>query len=201
MSEQLFSAIDPKIVSEFGPKINTRTLARCRDEIESNLKRTLRFILVMVVKIKLGIRGVGEGFQCGPNVFIKGASTVVGRYVYLGGGFECAGPLVVGDMCMVSTHVKVVGNDHKIYVLGGATRLEFNRTAPVTIFESDCWIGKQVIIRQGVRIGRGAVVGAGSIVTKDVPPYAVVAGNPARLLKMRFTADEIIQHDEVLYAE
>ena len=54
------------------------------------------------------------------------------------------------------------------------------------IIGSDVWIGAQAIIMSGVTVGDGAVIGAGAVVTKDVPPYGVVVGNPARLVKMRF---------------
>ena len=60
-----------------------------------------------------------------------------------------------------------------------------------------CWIGDNVIILPAVTVGDGAVIGAGSIVTKDVPPFAVVAGNPARLLKYRFSPGIIAQLLEI----
>ena len=56
---------------------------------------------------------------------------------------------------------------------------------------NDVWIGANVMIRSGVTIGDGAVIGAGAVVTKDVPPYAIFAGNPGKVIKMRFS-DEII---------
>ena len=55
----------------------------------------------------------------------------------------------------------------------------------------DVWIGEQALILDGITIGSGAIVGAGSVVTKDVPPYAIVGGNPAKVLKYRFPADVI----------
>jgi len=60
-----------------------------------------------------------------------------------------------------------------------------------TTIGHDVWIGRNALIKQGVTIGTGAVIGMGSIVTKDVPPYAIVAGNPARLIRKRFTEDII----------
>lgn len=57
----------------------------------------------------------------------------------------------------------------------------------------DVWIGESVIIKQGVKIGTGSVIGMGSIVTKDIPPYSIVAGNPAHLIRKRFD-DETIQN-------
>lgn len=59
------------------------------------------------------------------------------------------------------------------------------------IIENDVWIGAKSTIMSGVKISNGAVVGACSVVTKDVPPYAIVAGNPARIVKYRFTPDQI----------
>lgn len=63
----------------------------------------------------------------------------------------------------------------------------------------DVRIGANVTLMPGVIIGRGAQVGACSVVTKDVPPYAVVAGNPARVIKFIFTPDEIMRHEAMLY--
>lgn len=62
---------------------------------------------------------------------------------------------------------------------------------PITI-EDEVWIGTNALIFSGVRVGKGAIIAAGSIVTKDVPPYAIVGGNPAKVIRYRFT-DEIIQ--------
>lgn len=63
------------------------------------------------------------------------------------------------------------------------------------IIENDVWIGTNVTVKQGVRIGNGAVVGKESFVTKNVPPYAIVGGNPARIIKYRFSKEQI---DELL---
>lgn len=70
----------------------------------------------------------------------------------------------------------------------------------VTI-ENDVWIGCNVTILSGVTIGRGAIIAAGAVVTKDIPPYAIAGGVPAKVIKFRFTADEITEHESVLYPE
>ena len=65
--------------------------------------------------------------------------------------------------------------------------------------ESDVWIGMDVIILKGVHIGRGATISSGSVVTKDVLPYSIVGGIPAKHIKFYWTIDEIIKHESVLY--
>ena len=60
-----------------------------------------------------------------------------------------------------------------------------------TVVGSDVWLGYSALVMPGVRIGHGAVVAAGSVVTRDVPPYAVVGGNPARVIRMRYEPDDV----------
>lgn len=62
---------------------------------------------------------------------------------------------------------------------------------------NDVWIGRSAIVLSGVKIGNGAVVGAGAVVTKDVPPYAIVAGNPARIIRFRFPEKTILELEEI----
>jgi virginiamycin A acetyltransferase len=64
------------------------------------------------------------------------------------------------------------------------------RPAGDTLVGHDVWIGMEALVMPGVRIGHGAVIGAGSVVTRDVPDYAVVAGNPARVVRRRYAEDE-----------
>jgi maltose O-acetyltransferase len=68
------------------------------------------------------------------------------------------------------------------------------RDAPIVI-EDHAFIGSRAIILKGVTVGRGTVVGAGSVVTKDVPPFAIVAGNPARIIRMRRATEFTYSHD------
>ena len=69
------------------------------------------------------------------------------------------------------------------------------------IVGEDVWLAANVTLLSGVTIGRGAIVGAGSVVRYDVPPYAIVAGNPAKIVGFRFTPGIIAQHEEELYPE
>lgn len=69
------------------------------------------------------------------------------------------------------------------------------------VVEEDVWLGANVTLLRGVIIGRGAIVGAGAVVRKSVPPYAVVVGNPAKIIKFRFTPQEAVEHESKLYVD
>ena len=105
----------------------------------------------------------------------------------------------IGSFCSISNNVKIGGGMHPInwvstspvfYEGRDSVKKKFSiyKREPNkrTLIEHDVWIGESSIIKQGVRIGTGAVIGMGSIVTKDVEPYSIVAGSPAKEIKKRF---------------
>lgn len=69
------------------------------------------------------------------------------------------------------------------------------------VVEEDVWIGINVTLLAGTHIGRGAIIGACSVVTKDIPPYSIAVGNPAKVIKFKWTIDEIIVHEKKMYAK
>ena len=69
------------------------------------------------------------------------------------------------------------------------------------IINEDCWIGANSTILGGCEVGRGCVVAAGAIVTKSIPPYAVVAGAPAKIIASKFSLEQIVEHEKILYPE
>jgi acetyltransferase-like isoleucine patch superfamily enzyme len=109
--------------------------------------------------------------------------------------------LKIGHYCSIAADVEIMlGGEHRFDFV---TSFPFNafgsryrnidafRSKGDVIIGSDVWIGRRALILSGVTIGHGAVIAAGSIVTKDIPPYAIVGGNPAQVLKMRFSQEQI----------
>ena len=113
----------------------------------------------------------GYNVKVGSNVFINFNCTILDT---------CT--VSIGSRTLIGPNVSLYSGTHPLdpHVRDGTSGPEGGK--PITIGE-DCWIAGNVVILPGVTIGAGSTVGAGSVVTKDVPPYHVVAGNPARVLK------------------
>ena len=78
-------------------------------------------------------------------------------------------------------------------------KLSYDASPAKTRIGNDVWIGRDVLVRGGVVIGNGACVGMGAVVTKDVPPYAIVCGNPARVIRYRFSDDVIHRLEKICW--
>jgi acetyltransferase-like isoleucine patch superfamily enzyme len=132
----------------------------------------------------------------------------IGNDVYIGKlcTIECDGE--IGDDVLIANSVGIVGRfDHDYTTLGVPIRKapwvgdrDFGHRGEGTriIIESDVWIGYGAIVLSGVTVGRGAIVAAGSVVTKDVPRYAIVAGNPAKEVSVRFAPAAARQHEALI---
>lgn len=122
-----------------------------------------------------------------PRAFLLNAR--IGEYCYIGHDTFLL-HASIGNYCSIAAGVMVGGMEHSWW--WGSTSPALSTTCVDgvrTIIGEDVWIGAHVIIRQGVMIGRGAVVGAGSVVLRDVEPYTIVAGVPARVIRKRFSPD------------
>ena len=107
----------------------------------------------------------------------------------------------IGNYVMIASYAAFLNSDEHQYDVVGRTMWESGKGHQFEIVvEDDVWIGHGAIILAPVRIGRGAIVAAGSVVTKDIPPYAIVAGVPAKILKMRFSHEQILEHERLLMA-
>ena len=95
----------------------------------------------------------------------------------------------------------ITGNHHReVGVL--FKELMYSRAADEDkdiIVEEDVWIGANVTLLSGVKVGRGATIAAGAVCTKSIPPYAIVMGNPASVIGFNYTPEEVVAHEEKLY--
>lgn len=100
-----------------------------------------------------------------------------------------------GDNILIASNVAFVGRDDHRYDIVGKTIWDSPRGDNYkTYIENDVWIGHGSIILSGVTIGIGSIISAGSVVTHDVPPYSIVGGNPAKIIKERFSTEKLKQH-------
>ncbi len=128
--------------------------------------------------------------HCGNNVNIeKGAqfSTEVslGDNSGIGVNATISSYVTIGNDVMMGPDCLIYTANHTLQRRDIPMRLQGHEQARPVVIGNDVWIGGRVIILPGVHIGDGAVIGAGSVVTKDVPPYAIVGGNPAKVIKER----------------
>ena len=96
----------------------------------------------------------------------------------------CHSAIEIGEDCIIADSVHLYDHDHGISQDTSPIRSQPIISAPIKI-QNDVWIGAKATVLKGVTIGRGAVIAAGAVVTRDVPPYAIAGGIPARVVKMR----------------
>jgi len=130
--------------------------------------------------------------KAGKSIVIKkgayfgtGSNIIIGDYSQIGENARIANDTTIGENVMMGFDVVVLSVRHRDDILDiPLINQEYFHNAPVTIMD-DCWIGARSILMPGVTIGEGSIVGAGSVVTKNVEPYSVYGGIPAKKIKDR----------------
>jgi len=156
--------------------------------------------------------------KCGENVRVAKNVTMIGHVecgnnISIGEGayfVSTRAKLIIHDNNMFGPNVTIYTGDHAMNVLGrhiidvtdkdkddliaaGATPFDQD-----VVIEEGCWIGTRAIILKGVTIGKGSIIGAGAVVTRDVPPYSIYVGVPTKKVFSRFTPQEIEEHERLL---
>lgn len=170
------------------------------------------------------MRHCGEGVYMRPSQSdMKGLhnlSVSDGTSIPKGSVFYCTqAPLTIGKKVIFGPRPTIITGDHRIDIIGKyiidvtdeekkslrvkVEGLKINDDGSINgspydlpvVIEDDVWVGANVTILKGVTIGRGSVVAAGAVVTRSCPPYSIIGGVPAKVLKMRFTPEEIEEHE------
>jgi len=153
-------------------------------------KILLRLLLLWQTTVLYQFREIGDGCRLDRRLFVFPGRVSLGRRCYIGRYSYLDGDITIGDFTMLASHVAIVGGDHA-YLEKGIHMIDSGREHwKPTVIGSDVWVGHGAIILNGLNIGDGALVAAGSVVVKDVAPYTIVAGNPARFIKNRFDKSE-----------
>lgn len=154
--------------------------------------------------------------HCGKNVIIKPTTSVfkglenfyidddvrIARYAVI---YSTRAKVFIGSKTEIAPYLKIITGNHRIdnvghFMFDGDINKNPDDDKDV-IIEGDSWFGINVTILLGVTIGRGSIIAAGAVVNKSCPPYSIIGGVPAKVLKFRFTIDEVLEHERILYPD
>lgn len=161
--------------------------------------RLLRYFMLSLIPEK------GNNIRFSARDSISYQKLVLGSNIYIGRGAKISSAkskIYIGSNVMFGPNVLIRGGNHNTSVLGKfmidvhSKRPEDDEDVRI---EDDVWVGANVTILKGSTIRRGSVVAAGAVVTGDFPPYSIIGGVPARVLKKRFSYHDVVIHEECLY--
>ena len=154
--------------------------------------------------------------HCGKNVMLRPMSSIykgleniyladhvsIARYAMI---YTTRAKVRIGSKTIIAPYLKIITGNHSTRHVGHFMFDDDTEKRPDedrdVVIEGDAWLGAGVTILSGVTVGRGAVIASGAVVNRSVPPYCIAGGIPARVLKFRFSIDEILEHEKALYPE
>ena len=145
----------------------------------SKIRFSTRIDVLPSKKFVLGDYSVIEDF-CTVNNGV--GDVVIGNNSLIGMGNVIIGPITIGNNVIFAQNIVASGLNHEYRDVSTPIHMQNVTVAQITV-EDDCWIAANSVITAGVTIGKHSVIAAGSVVTKDIPPYTVAAGNPAKPIK------------------
>ena len=158
-----------------------------------------RNVLLFGIKYRWVKHGRDTHCQSSALFTSRRRDVILGDHVGIGHHCIFAAATEVGDKVLIGSVCAFLNSDDHRYDIVGKAMVDSGRGDQYEIIvEDDVWIGYGSILLSPLRIGRGSIVAAGSVVTRDVPRYAVVGGVPAKVLRMRFTPEQIAEHERTL---
>lgn len=152
----------------------------------------------------------------GSNEYTPGVKYIhIGEGVSLGSGltlFATRAHVYIGERTISGPHLTIMNGNHPADIIGKFIAdnrkvdlekqgVDISKYDQDVIIDEDVWLGSNVTILKGVHIGRGAIVAAGSVVTRSLPAYSISGGIPAKVLKYRWSLDQVLEHEQLLYPE
>lgn len=136
---------------------------------------------------------IGDYVQLKPEVEIEagenaeiniGARTVLNKHIWIHSGSS----IKIGQDCLIASYVGIIATNWNYTDISRPINTQGSSSKGIVI-EDDCWLGHRVSVLDGVKIGQGSVIGAGAVVTKDIPPYSIAVGVPAKVVASRKPAE------------
>ncbi|MGI2197940.1 DapH/DapD/GlmU-related protein [Shewanella baltica] len=170
--------------------------------VRKNIKiySILRLLQKKAICFLLGLKCVSDSSKiCWPIYISK--DFVLGEYSFLNKNAYVGPNVVCGNYVMFGPNVTIAGGDHRFDLVSTPMIFSGRSYIPTTSIGNDVWIGANTSIKAGVKIGNGSIIAMGSLVLNDVLPYGIYGGSPARLIKLRFSENEIRLHEDMLTKE
>lgn len=168
--------------------------------LKNKIRPVYRFAKMFILRQIYGLRNVHKTFyMVGKSEISK--DLIAGCYTYIGPKCEIYANVKIGDYTMLASEVKIIGGDHKYDNPNRPMIFSGRDIIKVTNIGKDVWVGSRSIILAGVNIGDGAIIAAGSVISKDVEPYTIVGGVPAKFIKNRFENQEDISIHKLMLSK
>jgi acetyltransferase-like isoleucine patch superfamily enzyme len=145
----------------------------------SVIRSRTRMDVIPFNKFELGSYSTIEDF-CTINNGV--GDVIIGNETRIGMGNVVIGPVTIGNFVILAQNIVMSGLNHSYEDVNLPIDKQKVTTSPITV-EDECWIGANVVLTAGVTVGKHSVIAAGAVVTKNIPPYSVAVGNPARIIK------------------
>lgn len=163
--------------------------------------------IFIVPGLKSSLGSCGENVRIAYDIDFKGNENIfIGSYSQIGPHalfWSTRAKIIIGDKVLMGPNITIITGDHRTDVVGKHI-IDVNDDEKLpehdidVIIQDGVWISSNVTILKGVTVGEGAVIAAGAVVTKDVEPYTIYAGIPAKKIKNRFSDAQMVKHLEIM---